>query len=1097
VLALETEAYHGIVAPEYKLIRTARLAKLTRPAPTSAYARERLFDLLDQQRSTPAVWLAGPPGSGKTTLVAEYTARRGLSCLWYQIDRGDADVASSFFYLAEAAREGGSAVVLPHYQPEYLGNVPTFARTFFRELFRQLTPVIVFDNYQDSNVDSALHDLVLMAMNEVPDDGRIFVLSHNDPPPRFAGLRGRGRLAVVGWNELRLSLEECRGIVEARGLQLAEGELERLHARTQGWVAGLVLLLQGLRSRAAPAGGQLGGTPSVIFDYVAEEIFEKFELPVRELLLRAAYLPQITMAMAEQLGIGGDARAMLRELTRSEFLVTIVQAEPQLIVQFHPLLREFLVARAEESGGSAEIEARRRVAAKVLADHGLWEAAAALFTHLCAWEELAALVVARAHTLLEQGRGQTLQSWILALPAERRARDPWLQYWLGAACFPYAPREARQLFADAYARFAGSEPMDVQGAMAALNSALEAIMYDPNDFKLLDPWIDNGARWAAHLQECQSPGLEARLTSNMFMALALRQPQHADLPFWRDRAQQLSQTQRDPNVLISIYALLATLSAWVGQFARGEPMLDIMREIARSPDVSPVSATKFAQCESMFYMLAGDAERCMAAVRRGLDIVARSGVRLWNETLLINGVCGALAEADLETAKSYLQQLEARPLADRKFDVFLHAFGAAWYASLRGDVFLAHQQLKLAVRTATELGLPFFQVISGIALAQVLFDSGDERGAQLELARTLDIAGSIRNRLLDFTTLMWRASLGFSRGNDAEALEMLRSGLAIGRERGLMHFLWWQPQRVALLCQRALEADLEPDYVRRLIQKRHLMPERPPYQLAGWPWRLRIHAFGSFRFSNGADAATRPGKRAGRPIELLKALVAYGGEHVKPERLADALWPHADSDYAMRSLNTTLHRLRRLLGEEAAIEVRSGELALNRQLFWLDTWAFDQASETALDLAAECSAGAPRAALLAASNQALGYYRGPLLADEREFAWALAPRERCRAQLLRLLTTSCQALEKNGGANDALDLYRQGVDCDPLAEALNRRLVLALHQAGRSADAADSYHRYRALLKAELKCEPSAAMQELLRSLPASPSVPALIAGGK
>ena len=81
-----------------------------------------------------------------------------------------------------------------------------------------------------------------------------------------------------------------------------------------------------------------------------------------------------------------------------------------------------------------------------------------LFIQIGAWDKLAALIATQAETLLEQGRGETLQRWIRALPEQRRAQDPWLSYWLGAACFPYAPREARQLFADAYARSSMSRP---------------------------------------------------------------------------------------------------------------------------------------------------------------------------------------------------------------------------------------------------------------------------------------------------------------------------------------------------------------------------------------------------------------------------------------------------------------------------------------------------------------------------------------------------------------------------------------------------------------------------------------------------------------
>ena len=71
-----------------------RLAKLTRPATAATYSRTRLFEELDKADAAPVVWVVGPPGSGKTTLIADYTTTRRLPSLWYQVDRGDADIAS-------------------------------------------------------------------------------------------------------------------------------------------------------------------------------------------------------------------------------------------------------------------------------------------------------------------------------------------------------------------------------------------------------------------------------------------------------------------------------------------------------------------------------------------------------------------------------------------------------------------------------------------------------------------------------------------------------------------------------------------------------------------------------------------------------------------------------------------------------------------------------------------------------------------------------------------------------------------------------------------------------------------------------------------
>ena len=127
-----------MLSPAPPTNKPASLAKLTQPTlARSVHMRERLFEMLDQARRMPIVWICAPAGAGKTTLIASYLNAKRVPSLWYQMDTGDNDPGAFFYYLGMAAQ---SVAVhgenrLPLLTPEYLGSLPVFSSNYFRELF--------------------------------------------------------------------------------------------------------------------------------------------------------------------------------------------------------------------------------------------------------------------------------------------------------------------------------------------------------------------------------------------------------------------------------------------------------------------------------------------------------------------------------------------------------------------------------------------------------------------------------------------------------------------------------------------------------------------------------------------------------------------------------------------------------------------------------------------------------------------------------------------------------------------------------------------------------------------------------------------------
>lgn len=148
----------------------------------------------------------------------------------------------------------------------------------------------------------------------------------------------------------------------------------------------------------------------------------------------------------------------------------------------------------------------------------------------------------------------------------------------------------------------------------------------------------------------------------------------------------------------------------------------------------------------------------------------------------------------------------------------------------------------------------------------------------------------------------------------------------------------------------ALEAKVEIEYVKRLIQHHQLVPPASGQTLENWPWPLRIYCLGRFAVVRQGEAEKPVAKRLQKPLSLLKLLIAQGGRNVAISRLAELLWPESDGDMQIQSFNTTLHRLRKFLGVKDVLILHSGELTLNSNRCWVDVWNFERLANNAMKM---------------------------------------------------------------------------------------------------------------------------------------------------
>jgi len=1007
--------------------RKVSLGKTTRPSVAGVLPRKRLFGLLSTR--VPVAWVTGPPGCGKTTLAASWLDHAGVASLWYQLDEGDADVATFFYYLSlAAAPQDGEGERLPLLTPEYQSGLAVFTRRYFERLFAQLKApfVLVFDGYHAVPASSQLHEVMRVALEALPPGGRVVIVSRGDPPATLTRLRANQALSVIGWEELCLTREEAGAIAARRRPGFSAEAVDALYARTQGWAAGLVLMLEQGKISDPPG----SSSRQLVFDYLAGEIFQKSDARTQQFLLHTAYLPEMTTAMARELSGDEGTGELLAGLNRNNYFVSVRDTLPEPVYQYHPMLRDFLQARAAESVSKERRRELQRASARQMEQAGGIADAVALYRECHDWSEMARLIELHAAALVGQGRGETIARWVEELPAEMQAKRPWTIYWAAASQAQVTPREGRILYEKAFEIFRAEA--DGVGMLLAASGAMFAVLYELDDCSLLDRWIavvDEAEKAGARPP---SPEAEARVACGMFISLTLRQPQRRDIKQWIERALRASASQPDVDLRLFVGLLASLTLMWTGLFSRAAELIAAMRQAAGASGVSPFSLLTLKNIEAMYAMLSADGAACEKSMREGLEIAQATGVHTWTSQLLVYGYGGALGSGDLAAAPALARELEARTSGAGRFNLCLYHHFQAWEAMLRKDLMTALQKEKAALRMAIEVGCPLFEVLCRLALAEILADCGDERKCIAHLQTLRGIVEGIDNRHLEFTCLVGFAQIALAHGRQRTGLAALLRGLQLGREYGYSHFLWWRPAAVARVLAQALDAGIEPEYSRSLIKRRALVPEQPPLGVEGWPWTYRVQTFGGFRLLRhdeplGAVGGKAAGKAKKRPLELLKLLIAYGGEQVSESKITDALWPRIDGDSAHRSFTSTLHRLRKLLGEDRAVTLHEGRLSLDRRYFWLDTWAFEQ-------LASDLESIQDSQQMERLAERLLALYRGSFMADDADAAWMIQTRERLRSRFSRVLARVCRHWQERGEEERARALYEKCLEIDPVAE---------------------------------------------------------------
>ena len=390
-------------------------------------ARESLFERLSAaERDGGVTLLSAPAGSGKTIVLRSWLEHAGLRerAAWVSVERNEHDAQRFWLSLIDELRAtvGAEAFV------ERLAPAPDFEGTAVVErLLSELQSleepaVLVIDDLEELASPDALAQLeVLLARR--PSLLRVVLATRHDPQLGLHRLRLDGLLTEIRASDLRFTLEETRELLADSGVALPEESIIVLHARTEGWAAGLRLAALSLAGHPEPERfvTEFSGSERTVADYLLAEVLERHPDDVRRLLLRTSILERVNGALADILTGASGSEGILHGLERENAFVVALDAE-RWWFRYHSLFADLLrlELRRTESHLVRELH---QAAASWYAQH---EYPVEAIRHAQAaedWRNAARMLADHTRGLYLRGQGATARALLAAFPADELA-DP-------------------------------------------------------------------------------------------------------------------------------------------------------------------------------------------------------------------------------------------------------------------------------------------------------------------------------------------------------------------------------------------------------------------------------------------------------------------------------------------------------------------------------------------------------------------------------------------------------------------------------------------------------------------------------------------------
>lgn len=417
------------------MVTTVLESKLYMPkSRTNLVLRPRLVERLNAGLDRKLTLISAPAGYGKTTLVEHWLRTHERPVAWLTLDSGDNDPHQFMSYLLAALRR-----VEPDFgvqtEAALQSNPPPDIQALVPGLIQATASVdgpftLVLDDYHVIR-ETRIHEAMITLLEHQPVGMHVVLVTREDPALPIARLRVRDEMQEIRANDLRfLRSETLEFFSQCMGLDLTLPEAAMLEARTEGWIAGLLLAghsLHGSSDRWQFL-QDFAGNDRHVTDYLVDEVLAGLPPGVRDFLLKSSLLRRMSAPLCQAAVFGegdtAESQQMLEHLEKSN-LFTVALDQRREWYRYQQLFGELLQNLARMHMPDEIAQVHRRASEWYESNNDLTEA----IRHALAREDIGrALDIIETHGLavLSHGDVRTVQGWLEGIPEGQIRTRPFL-----------------------------------------------------------------------------------------------------------------------------------------------------------------------------------------------------------------------------------------------------------------------------------------------------------------------------------------------------------------------------------------------------------------------------------------------------------------------------------------------------------------------------------------------------------------------------------------------------------------------------------------------------------------------------------------------